>query len=199
MQTSKTQTLKMQSPKTQTLKYWDAFSVSSLNMALSPEFCGVEENHDERLNVGIKRQTLSLPLEYTKTKIQNVPNKSLGSGKEALSKNFQRVTCFTYLEERECIYDPSSPYTNWTVNRILLQSFRMSSYGVQRTKIVTSEVEIFSQELAFRLLGSNPSNILTSKVLLPTGLKWSNQQKVIWVLWNATLFCTRTHKTWEKQ
>ena len=33
-------------------------------MALSTEFCSVEENHDEQSNVGIKRQNLSLPLEY---------------------------------------------------------------------------------------------------------------------------------------
>ena len=58
---------------------------TSLNMALSREFCSVEENHDEQSNVGIKKQNLSLPLEYAKTKIQNVPKKSLGSGKEAMS------------------------------------------------------------------------------------------------------------------
>ena len=54
-------------------------------MALSTEFCSVEENHDEQSNVGIKRQNVSLPLEYAKTKIQNVPKKTLGSRKEAMS------------------------------------------------------------------------------------------------------------------
>ena len=49
-------------------------------MALRTEFCNVEENHDEQSNAGIKRQNLSLPLEYAETKIQNVPKKSVGSG-----------------------------------------------------------------------------------------------------------------------
>ena len=55
----------------------------------------------------------NVDLKNGKTKIQNVPKKSLGSGKEAMSYYFRRVTCFTY-PERECIYDLSSPYTNLT-------------------------------------------------------------------------------------
>ena len=54
-------------------------------MALSTEFCSVEENHNEQIKCWDQKTKLIPPPSYAKTQIQNVPKKSLGSGKEAMS------------------------------------------------------------------------------------------------------------------
>ena len=84
-QTSKTQTSKTQTSKTETLKYWDAFSLTSLNMAL---------NHDEQSNAGIKRQNLSVPLEYPRIcKDQNTKH-----AKE-ISREWERGNVLVFSKE----------------------------------------------------------------------------------------------------
>ena len=111
-------------------------------LALSTEFCCLEENPDEQSN---------------QLDIQRQKQRNLGVGKRQCLTNF-KGSLVSSNPARECIYDPSYPYTNLTEltmksNRFLLQSFNMSSYWVQLTKILTTEGDVFGPELTFGLLG----------------------------------------------